>query len=192
MLSDRKNNITISSIKENGLYFAVGISHTTLKIVRISLPCQDEDEAITIISDQYPNFEVSDEYVEVARAISKIYEGKKVDLNQSTLDLTVDEPNNREKPVKTMFMKNVLLQTYKIPYGEVKTYKYIAEKLGTHAYRAVGTALSKNPFPLIIPCHRVVKSDLSVGQYGGGSEMKKELLKREGIIIEGDKVFRKF
>ena len=56
------------------------------------------------------------------------------------------------------------------------------------AYRAVGTALGKNPFPIIIPCHRVVKSNMSIGEYGGGSEMKKEILKNEGVRIKGDKI----
>jgi methylated-DNA-[protein]-cysteine S-methyltransferase len=74
------------------------------------------------------------------------------------LDIDVDKSKNNVSPVETLFERDVLLQTAKIPYREVRTYKYIAEKLQTHTYQAVGSALAKNPFPLIIPCHRVVKS----------------------------------
>lgn len=76
----------------------------------------------------------------------------------------------------------------KIPCGKVKTYKQISEAVDSKAYRAVGTAIGKNPLPLIIPCHRVVKSDLSVGGFYGGTEMKKEILENEGIQIVNEKV----
>jgi len=84
----------------------------------------------------------------------------------------------------------VLVETYKIPYVEVATYKSLAEKLKTRAYRAVGTVMANNPFPLIIPCHRVVKSDLTIGQYGGGPKMKREILKNEGVNLKGDKIIK--
>ncbi len=73
----------------------------------------------------------------------------------------------------------------KIPKGEVRTYKEVAESLNSKAWRAVGSAMARNPFPLIIPCHRVVKSNLTLGNYGGGVEMKKKLLKNEGVKIKG-------
>jgi len=76
----------------------------------------------------------------------------------------------------------------KIPYGEIKTYKQISEAINSKAYRAVGTAIGKNHLPLIIPCHRVVKSDLSVGDFYGGIEMKKEILQNEGVSIVDNKI----
>lgn len=74
---------------------------------------------------------------------------------------------------------------HRIPRGRVSTYGRIAMKL-THpgAARAVGTALAKNPFPLIIPCHRAVKSDGKLGGYAGGLDMKKRLLEMEGIQFD--------
>lgn len=73
--------------------------------------------------------------------------------------------------------------TRAIPYGERRTYAEIAEAIGTRAYRAVGTALAKNPVPLFIPCHRVVgKKDL--GGYAFGIEMKRELLELERRSLE--------
>lgn len=86
------------------------------------------------------------------------------------------------------FQRKVLLEVMKIPHGKVKTYKQISEAIDSKAYRAVGTAIGKNPLPLIIPCHRVVRSDLNVGGFSGGTEMKKEILKNEGICIVFDKI----
>lgn len=86
------------------------------------------------------------------------------------------------------FQKKVLLEVKKIPHGEVRTYKQISEAINSKAYRAVGTAIGKNPLPLIIPCHRVIRSDFKVGGFFGGSEMKKEILKNEGIHIVNDKI----
>jgi O-6-methylguanine DNA methyltransferase len=66
---------------------------------------------------------------------------------------------------KTEFERNVLVATFKIPLGKITTYKRIAEKIGSpRAYRAVATALRKNPLSPIVPCHRVVRSD---GKFGG-------------------------
>lgn len=78
----------------------------------------------------------------------------------------------------------------RIPKGKVTTYKIISDKLGTKAYRAVGTCVKNNPYAPRIPCHRVVKSDGSVGFYSakGGSKTKIKLLKKEGIRIEGKRI----
>jgi len=76
----------------------------------------------------------------------------------------------------------------KFPKGKVTTYKEIAKALNTKAYRAVGNAMNKNPNPIEVPCHRVVKADGSVGGYANGSEAKISLLKEEGVDIEDEKV----
>ena len=77
----------------------------------------------------------------------------------------------------TELQKAVLTAVADIPYAEVRTYKEIAEAVGRPAaYRFVGTTLGKNPFPLLIPCHRVIKSDYSIGQFGGGTDLKKRLI----------------
>ena len=86
------------------------------------------------------------------------------------------------------FNEKVLGLTKKIPKGKVTTYKLIAEKLKTHAYRAVGTALHNNKKPIIIPCHRVVNSSGFVGGYANGIEQKIKLLKKEGINIKNKKI----
>jgi len=75
-----------------------------------------------------------------------------------------------------------------VPKGKVTTYKAIAQKLGTKAYRAVGNAMNKNPFAPIVPCHRVVGSDGKLVGFAKGIEEKKKILQSEGIEIEDDKV----
>lgn len=86
------------------------------------------------------------------------------------------------------FRRSVLLATLDIPEGETRTYKEIAKKIGRpNAARAVGTALKNNPMAPTIPCHRVVRSDGSIGNYthmGRNSpEKKRALLKSEGVTL---------
>jgi methylated-DNA-[protein]-cysteine S-methyltransferase len=73
-----------------------------------------------------------------------------------------------------------------IPRGNVTTYKLIAHALHCRAYRAVGNAVGANPYVPVVPCHRVVKTDGSVGKFGGGTPEKIALLRQEGIQIKGE------
>jgi len=84
----------------------------------------------------------------------------------------------------TDFTKKVYKATLSIPLGQVRTYKWIAKKAGRPgAYRAVGQVLKNNPYPLIIPCHRVIKSSGELGGYSvGGTNCKKKLLELERQI----------
>ena len=75
----------------------------------------------------------------------------------------------------TTFSDKVYALCKKIPKGKVTTYKIIAKKLKTKAYRAVGNALNKNKTPIKIPCHRVVSSDRSIGGYSKGVKKKIQL-----------------
>ena len=80
----------------------------------------------------------------------------------------------------TEFQKKVWNEIMKIPRGEIKTYKQIAELIGNpRSYRAVANACGKNPHPIAIPCHRVIKRDGQLGGYGGGNKLKKKLLELE-------------
>ncbi len=91
----------------------------------------------------------------------------------------------------TPFQREVLLAGYAIPRGQADTYKGIAVRLGAPgAARAVGNALARNPFPIVIPCHRVVRSDGQLGGYGGGLEMKRALLALEGVHISPEGIVR--
>jgi methylated-DNA-[protein]-cysteine S-methyltransferase len=78
------------------------------------------------------------------------------------------------------FNIKVWAQCLKIPEGEVRTYKWLAEKIGhPKAYRAVGNALASNPFAPAVPCHRVIRSDGSPGGYSGGVKKKIVMLEKE-------------
>ena len=82
------------------------------------------------------------------------------------------------------FQRSVLRACATIPVGTVRSYGWIAESIDKPgAVRAVGSALGRNPIPLLVPCHRVVRSDGSVGNYAFGPEMKHDLLVREGAIL---------
>jgi O-6-methylguanine DNA methyltransferase len=82
--------------------------------------------------------------------------------------------------IGTEFERKVWAALNEIPFGETRTYKWIAEKIGNPAaVRAVGRALSKNPIPIVIPCHRVIESDGSIGGYSSGVNIKKRLLELE-------------
>jgi O-6-methylguanine DNA methyltransferase len=83
----------------------------------------------------------------------------------------------------TEFERAVLHKTMEIPRGEVRPYAWVAREIGRpRAVRAVGSALAHNPIPFVIPCHRVVRADGRIGEYGaGGPEAKREVLATEGV-----------
>ena len=86
----------------------------------------------------------------------------------------------------TDFQKNVWNELLNIPFGKTVSYKFIAKKLGDeNAIRAVGRANGANPIPVIIPCHRVINGDGSLGGYSGGLQIKEKLLKLEGSLPPG-------
>jgi methylated-DNA-[protein]-cysteine S-methyltransferase len=92
----------------------------------------------------------------------------------------------------TDFQTRVYEATSRIPRGRVATYAQIARTIGKpSASRAVGNALNKNPFAPKVPCHRVVRSDLSVGGFAQGSKKKILLLKKEGVRINSGKILPK-
>lgn len=83
------------------------------------------------------------------------------------------------------FDRSVLLKALEIPWGEIRPYVWIAREIGhPGASRAVGQALGKNPIPLLIPCHRVVRSDGGLGGYAFGLPLKRAILTREGVDLE--------
>jgi len=96
--------------------------------------------------------------------------------------------------MKTKDLKEkVYAEISKIKKGSVLTYKELAKKVGSpKAIRAVATIVGKNPNPIVVPCHRVIRSDHKVGEYTfkgkRNQKMKIRLLTEEGIIIKGDKV----
>lgn len=89
---------------------------------------------------------------------------------------------NTEILIGTEFQKSVWLELSNIPYGKAISYKQLAINLGSNKLsRAVGQANSKNPIPVIVPCHRVISLDKAIGGYSLGIELKKHLLNIESV-----------
>lgn len=110
----------------------------------------------------------------LACKIRSFLEGQEVEFDLTTLDLARCQK----------FQLKVLLAEYAIPRGYVTTYGRIARHLGiTKGARAVGVALSYNPFPLVIPCHRAIRSNGELGGFQGGVKMKESLLRMEGVLF---------
>ena len=116
---------------------------------------------------------------ELTERIQSYLEGEDVTFELSGIDLDSCTP----------FQCKVLIAEHRIPRGWVSTYGRIAGKLGKPSgARAVGAALASNPFPIIIPCHRAVRSDGGLGGYQGGLRMKQALLEAEGVELSSGKV----
>ena len=106
----------------------------------------------------------------MSRNIQAYFEGDLMETPWELLDLTGFTP----------LQCAVLRATAEIPYGEVRSYSQMATEIKRpRACRFVGTTLARNPFPVVIPCHRIIKADGSPGQFGGGTELKKRMLSLE-------------
>ncbi len=93
-----------------------------------------------------------------------------------------------QKKQVSEFQQRVYDACSKIPKGKVSTYKAIAGSLGGRAYRAVGSALNKNPYAPKVPCHRVVNSDGRVGGFARGTKEKIIMLEKEGVKVRDGRV----
>ena len=152
------------------------VSNKIPKIVRVLIP-KPGLSAECQASELYPDSRISScaEIDAVAAAIKAHLEGEDVVFTLDIVDFTLC----------STFQQTVLRAEHGVPRGSVSTYKLIAAHLGIpKGARAVGNALANNPFPLIVPCHRVIRSDKHIGGYGGGIEMKRALLEREGIRFD--------
>ncbi len=112
---------------------------------------------------------------DLAARIEAFLEGADVSFSLGAMRLDLCPP----------FQHRALLAEYGIPRGRVSTYSRIAAHLGVPGgARAVGNALATNPFPIVIPCHRAIRSDGTLGGYQGGLAMKQMLLEQEGVEID--------
>jgi methylated-DNA-[protein]-cysteine S-methyltransferase len=129
-----------------------------------------------ILKTSFPN-SISSACVEIDVVAKKILEFLSGDDIRFSLDII-------RLDLCSKFQQKVLRAEHGIPRGRVSTYQRIAKHLGyDNAARAVGGALANNPFPIIVPCHRAIRSDGTLGGYQGGLEMKRTLLKMEGVFF---------
>jgi methylated-DNA-[protein]-cysteine S-methyltransferase len=151
------------------------------RVVRIILPGDlrvDRREFLPAI----PPASVEEKKIrDLIHNIRSFLSGKPVTFGTELLDLDRCSP----------FQRRVLLAEYAIPRGYVSTYGRIARHLGVPGgARAVGNALAHNPFPLVIPCHRALRSDGSAGGFQGGPAMKVRLLEMEGACFGPNGILR--
>lgn len=150
----------------------LGISGSAKGLLSATLPQRSAQEAYQLLDDRANNATLSphlfDDLIERLRIY---FAGHKITFSDK-LDLSGATP----------FQRQVWEITRLIPYGETRSYTWVAEQIKQPgAMRAVGQALSRNPLPIIVPCHRVLTINGKLGGYSGGVEMKRYLLWLEAL-----------
>ena len=150
------------------------LASTPKGLVRIGLPNQNADELLEELSRRVsPRVLEAPARLDEARRELDLYFDGKLDRFELPLDWRLSEG----------FRLRVLRAIARIPYGQTRNYTEMATSAGNErAVRAAGTACGRNPIPLVIPCHRVLRSGGGLGGYGGGLEMKRGLLELEGAL----------
>ena len=150
-------------------------SGSDLQLYRIFLSDHEQNSEIKALeSFKHVNSQLNSSIALLGEKIQRFLKGENVEFDLDLLDF------NRCLEIQ----KRVLLADYGIPRGWVSTYKRIANHIGiSNGARVVGNALARNPFPIVIPCHRAIKTNGDLGGYQGGINMKRILLEMEGIEI---------
>ena len=137
-------------------------------LVRIAFACEGFEGVLDSMTAESVTEGTSPILEDAATQLAEYFAGTRRDF-----DLPLSLPGQS-------FRRTVQRALREIPYGETRTYKDVAESVGNpNAVRAVGTACATNPLPLVVPCHRVLRSDGSTGGYLGGADAKKLLLTLE-------------
>jgi methylated-DNA-[protein]-cysteine S-methyltransferase len=150
------------------------LAATPRGVVRINLPVQDTEEALEELAAKISPrvLEAPNKLDKARRELDLYFEGKLTEF-----DLPIDWR------LTGGFRGKVQRAINRIPYGETRTYTDMARSAGNErAVRAAGTACGTNPIPIVVPCHRVLRSGGGLGGYGGGLPMKEELLRLEGVL----------
>lgn len=150
------------------------LATTPRGLVRVGLPNQDADELLADLARRVSPrvLEAPSQLDEARREIDLYFEGKLTEF-----DLPLDWRLSRD------FRRRVLRAIARIPFGQTRSYTEMARSAGNErAVRAAGTACGSNPIPLVVPCHRVLRSGGGLGGYGGGLPMKEGLLRLEGVL----------
>jgi methylated-DNA-[protein]-cysteine S-methyltransferase len=156
---------------------ALLLASTPRGLVRVGLPNQDPDALLADLAQRVsPRVLEAPAKLDEARRELDLYFAGKLDRFDLPLDWQLSEG----------FRLKVLRSIARIPYGETRSYMQMATSAGNErAVRAAGTACGRNPIPLVVPCHRVLRSGGALGGYGGGVPMKEALLRLEGVLGDG-------
>jgi methylated-DNA-[protein]-cysteine S-methyltransferase len=150
------------------------LAKTPRGLVRIGLPNQDNEELLAELSERVSPrvLEARRGFEEARRELDLYFEG-----GLERFDLPLDWS------LTDGFRAKVQRAISEIPYGQTRNYREMATIAGNErAVRAAGTACGRNPLPVIVPCHRVLRSGGGLGGYGGGLPMKRALLELEGVL----------
>ena len=150
------------------------LAATPRGIVTIGLPNLPTDEILERLSSRISPrvLEAPARFDEARRELDLYFDGR---LREFDLPL--------DWQLTTGFRRKVLRATARIPYGQTRNYTEMAQRAGNErAQRAAGSALGSNPIPIVVPCHRVLRTGGALGGYGGGLELKQALLELEGAL----------
>lgn len=151
----------------------IGILGSVKGLLRLTLPQRSAQEAHQQLGDS----------VNCATRPPHLFENLMERLRIYFGGHKADFPDELDLSRATAFQRKVWEVTRLIPYGKTRTYGWVANQIGQpKAMRAVGQALSRNPLPIIIPCHRVIASDGKLGGFTGGLDMKRSLLSLEASV----------
>lgn len=150
----------------------LGLADSGRGLARLSYVRREDDFLASLLRDYAGRPVFEGDLDQPRRALDRYFSGKSL-----AFDLAVDLSELSE------FDRRVLVATARIPAGRVKSYSQVAKEAGNAlASRAAGNALHKNPVAIVVPCHRVLRADGSLGGYGGGLPIKEWLLKHEGAL----------
>jgi methylated-DNA-[protein]-cysteine S-methyltransferase len=150
------------------------LATTPKGLVRVGLPNQDAGQLLVDLATRVSPrvLEAPAQLDEARRELDLYFEGRLTEF-----DLPLDWRLSKD------FRRRVLRAISRIPYGQTRSYMQMATRAGNErAVRAAGTACGSNPLPLVVPCHRVLRSGGALGGYGGGLPMKEGLLRLEGVL----------
>jgi methylated-DNA-[protein]-cysteine S-methyltransferase len=145
----------------------------------VALRFMDSDDTGDVLAALRQRFDVVEENAvagEISGEIERLMEGDTAAVSGRAVDLSL---------VESEFQRRALTRLRKVPAGSVISYQALAAAIGAPTgQRAVGNTVAANPVPIYVPCHRVIRSDGSLGNYGGGPERKLKLLRAEGFGVD--------
>jgi methylated-DNA-[protein]-cysteine S-methyltransferase len=171
--AERSGLIDVAFERHDSPLGTIIVGATREGLVRVGLPAEHEDDVLQQLAE---------------RVSARILHASRDSLTQTRRQL--DEYFGRDRRVFDIpldwrltsgFRREVLRATAQIPYGHTASYRDVATRAGSPgAVRAAGSALATNPLPIVVPCHRVLRTGGALGSYRGGSEAKAQLLSLEG------------
>ena len=170
--ADRSGMVDIGFKRIDSPVGSLLLAATSKGLIKVAFANQDTDEVFSTMAARISPriLELPERLDGPHRQLDEYFAGKR-----HGFDITLDWAL-----VKTEFQRGVLTATARIPFGSSSTYRDVATHAGNaKAVRAAGTALGANPLPVVVPCHRVLRSDGSAGGFGGGLERKAFLLELE-------------